>query len=311
MSPVEIARFLGLTKKNRWSGILLLDGKYIRKGCLLILAVDYVTLDIIAWIVVEAETEENYTKLVDLVEQCGYHIKALISDGHPAITSLTTPKKQFVPKGTRRYPRPGTTAKAPLQARLAGIPHQWCCVHAERELKALIAKKTKGTGKNNEELLSFIHTILFAKTIIQAERIQQQFVLTAHQTHNILYQQVASWLFSHWDMLTLHHELRINRRKIPRDSNCVENVISYVNVRLKTMKKLTNQRVSSANYQPHSGKLPHQTFEKYPKQTKKRKITFGSCWKPKTSPRMDKTYEKIMLLNERCPKLKVKLTCSN
>ncbi len=104
MSPVEIARFLGLTKKNRWSGILLLDGKYIRKGCLLILAVDYVTLDIIAWIVVEAETEENYTKLVDLVEQCGYHIKALISDGHPAITSLTTPKKQFVPKGTRRYP---------------------------------------------------------------------------------------------------------------------------------------------------------------------------------------------------------------
>jgi len=40
MSPVETAQFLELTRANRWSGILLVDGKYIRKNCYLLLAVD-------------------------------------------------------------------------------------------------------------------------------------------------------------------------------------------------------------------------------------------------------------------------------
>ncbi len=111
MSPVAIAQFLGLTRFSRWSGILLLDGKYIRKGCYLLLAVDYRTLDIVAHLVCDSESEDNYTKLIDLVEACSYKISALISDGHTAITSLTIPKKLAFRKGGRNYPRPGYTCQ--------------------------------------------------------------------------------------------------------------------------------------------------------------------------------------------------------
>src|SRR3989344_3595377 len=89
MSPVEIAQAFGLVRKNRWSGILLVDAKYLNKRQLLLLAVDFVTLDIVAWLVVEAETVEQYLRLVDLVQSCGYIIRALVSDGHPAIIALT------------------------------------------------------------------------------------------------------------------------------------------------------------------------------------------------------------------------------
>lgn len=243
MDPVEIAERLGLKRQNRWNGVLLLDGKYIRRNCILLLAVDYHTLDIVAWLVVEAETEDNYRALVDVVEQCGYTIQALISDGHPAIISLTTPKKPPVPlKGTRRYPRPGIPPAKPKKARLEGIPHQWCVVHAEREIKQFITKKTKVTQESCEYLKRMMHDILFAKSITQAERLKQKLILATYETQSTTYRQLTSWLLSHWDMFMLHHTVRVNRRKISRDSNAVENVISYLNARLKTMRKLRTKQ---------------------------------------------------------------------
>ena len=119
MSPVEIAQAFGLVRKNRWSGILLVDAKYLNKRQLLLLAVDFVTLDIVAWLVVEAETVEQYLRLVDLVQSCGYIIRALVSDGHPAIIALThAPKPYFTRKGTRSYPRPGVSPAQPKPPRL-------------------------------------------------------------------------------------------------------------------------------------------------------------------------------------------------
>lgn len=246
LSPVEIAGKLNLKRFNKWSGIILLDGKYISKGCLLLLAVDYLTLDVVAWIVVEAETEANYITLIDLVEKCGYVIKALISDGHPAITALTAIKKpRFIRKGTRPYPRPGIAPATSARARLEGIPHQWCCVHAEREIKQMVAKfkkKTKTTNENYDNLLALVNDILFAKTLISATRYKEQFLKQVIENKNQLYWQISKFILSHWDMLMLHHKLRIKRRKIPRDSNCIENVISYINIRLKTMRKLRTKQ---------------------------------------------------------------------
>jgi len=140
MSPVEIAGALRL-RTNQWSGFLLLDAKYLNRRQLLLLAVDYGTLDIVVWLVVEAETVENYTALVDMVESCGYVIRALISDGHPGIIALThTPKPPFIRKGTRPYPRPGIVPAHSKQPRLSGIPHQWCVVHALRDIDRYLAK---------------------------------------------------------------------------------------------------------------------------------------------------------------------------
>ncbi len=169
MSPPEIAHVLNLHRVNRWSGILLLDGKYLNKRSVLLLAIDYQTLDIVAHLVAEAETEENYIKLVDMVEEAGYKVSAVISDGEPSILALTQPKKpSFIRKGTRTYPRPGIPPAKPKLPRLLGIPHQWCCVHAERELRGYLVKAARLTHMDENEFeatQTIIKNILFAKTI--------------------------------------------------------------------------------------------------------------------------------------------------
>lgn len=243
LAPVEIAEKLNLKRFNKWSGILLLDGKYISRECLLLLAVDYLTLDVIAWIVVEAETEKNYISLIDLVEKCGYKIKALISDGHPGITALTIPKKpRVIRKWTRTYPRPGILPAIPPKARLENIPHQWCCIHAECDIKQMVAKTKKRTNENYDGLLTLTHSILFAKTLISATRYKQQLMKKVSSGSDNLYLRVAAFLLFHWENLMLHHQIRVNGRKIPRDSNCIENVIAYINVRLKTLRKLRTKK---------------------------------------------------------------------
>lgn len=209
----------------------------------LLLAVDYLTLDIVAHLVVSAETESNYIRLVDMVEECGYEIKAIISDGDPAILALTKPKKQvFVRKGTRRYPRPGIKPKDREKARLERVPHQWCCIHAERDLAAKLSKVSK---REKLHLRKLIHSILFAKTLASAKR-QMRKLVDVTRNNPRLHEQITLWIDDRWDMLTIHHTLRVNGRKIPRTSNAIENTISYINTRLKTLRRLRSYASAKA-----------------------------------------------------------------
>jgi len=235
MNPVEISHLLNLHKSNRWSGILILDAKYLNKRSLFLLAIDYGTLDIVSWLVCEAESEENYGKLVDLVEATGYITRAVISDGEPAIIALTQPKKpRWLFKGTRQYPRPGILPAAKRIPRLIGIPHQWCVIHAERELNQYTAKLPK---EDRESIDILVHNILFANTVKKAEK-WRDCLITETFAHPVIYRQIAGMIIARWKLLMAHHTVRVNRRKIPRDTNSIENVISYVNTRLKTMRRL-------------------------------------------------------------------------
>lgn len=235
MDPVEISGALRLRTFNKWSGILILDAKYLNKRSLLLLAIDYGTLDIVAWLVGEAESEENYIKLVDLVETTGYVIRAVVSDGEPAIIALTQPKKQrWLFKGTRRYPRPGIPPVTKRIPRLIGIPHQWCVIHAERELNQYTAKLPKDERKLLDIL---VYKILFANTIRQAKKWRDHLIAETYN-HPTIYKQIAVMIVTRWNLLMVHHTVRVNGRKIPRDTNSIENVISYANTRLKTMRRL-------------------------------------------------------------------------
>ena len=243
MNPVEISRRLNLHKLNRWSGILILDAKYLNRRSLLLLAIDYVTLDIVAWLVCDAESEENYSQLVDLVEAAGYNIRAVISDGEPAIIALTQPKKpRWLFKGTRQYPRPGILPAAKRIPRLIGIAHQWCVIHAERELNQYTAKLPK---ENRKSIDFLVHNILFANTIKQAEKWRDT-LITETFNHPVIHKQTAVMILTRWKLLMAHHTVRVNRRKIPRDTNSIENIISYVNTRLKTMRRLRTNKSATA-----------------------------------------------------------------
>jgi len=243
MNPIEISVALRLRTHNRWSGILILDAKYLNKRSLLLLAIDYQILDIVAWLVVEAESEESYCKLVDLVEDTGYVIRAVVSDGEPAIIALTQPKKpRWLFKGTRRYPRPGIPPAKHRIPRLLGIPHQWCVIHAERELNQFTAKLPKEDRKSIDIL---VHRILFANTIRQAEK-WKDILIAKTFNHPVIHKQITAMILARWKLLMAHHTVRVNGRKIPRDTNAIENVISYVNTRLKTMRRLRNSKSAVA-----------------------------------------------------------------
>ena len=236
MSPIEMSVALHLRTSNHWSGILLLDAKYLNKRQLLLLAIDYGTLDIVAWMVANAETVEHYTTLVDMVEACGYIIRALVSDGHPGIIALTrAPKPYFIRKGTRQYPRPGMTRAASRNPpRLLGIPHQWCVVHASRDIDRYLAKVPE---QERSSIHLLIHDMLMANTLSKANKLKKKLEeYTALASLPV--RRVTTWITNHWDVLTIHHTTRVGKRKIPRDSNAIENTISYVNLRLKTMKRL-------------------------------------------------------------------------
>lgn len=234
---------MNLHKSNRWSGILILDAKYLNRRSLLLLAIDYGTLDIVAWLFCEAESDENYGKLVGLVEATGYIIRAVVSDGEPAIIALTQPRKpRWLFKGTRKYPRPGILPAVKRIPRLAGIPHQWCVIHAERELNQYTAKLPKEDRKSIDVL---VHNILFANTIKQAEK-WRDYLITETFNHPVIYRQISGLIIARWKLLMAHHTIRINGRKIPRDTNSIENVISYVNTRLKTMRRLRNIKSAAA-----------------------------------------------------------------
>lgn len=234
-TPEEVSVALRLRTHNCWGGILLLDGKYLNRNLVLLLAVDCLTSDIVSWSVEYRETVAGYSRLIDSIEACGYTIGALVSDGHVAITSLTRETKPvFDHKYTRTYPRPGITPAKLPRARLYGIPHQLCLVHAERDLEHLVSKLPK---KSRKILLSLSHRVLYASNLKQALKRRRKLTEVSAlmpPSHHLC----SLWISDHWEALTTHHWARIRGRKIPATSNVVENTISYLNARLKTVKRL-------------------------------------------------------------------------
>ena len=71
-------------------------------------------------------------------------------------------------------------------------------------------------------------------------------LITETFTHPVIYRQISGLIITRWKLLMAHHTVRVNRRKIPRDTNPIENIISYVNTRLKTMRRLRNINSATA-----------------------------------------------------------------
>jgi hypothetical protein len=236
-SPFEISEKFRLVVFNKWSGILLLDGKYLARKMTLLLAVDFVTCDVVSWMVVEAETSRNYIRLVDSVEACGYEIKALVSDLEPSILSLTKRRKRIVPfKGTRTYPRPGIkpSLKMNPKPRLDGIPHQVCLVHVKRDIKTLLAGIDK---KRKQEILKLVQKTIYSKKLSTCQNYKKKLILGLN-VRSEKERKVGQLIIRHWKNITTHHRCKVGWRRIPKDSNTVENVISYINQRLKTLRRL-------------------------------------------------------------------------
>ena len=245
MSPVEIAEYLHLPEQNKWSGILLLDGKYLNRHMVLLLAVDYRTQDVVSWRVAENESQDNYKQLITDVQNCGYIIKALISDGGTGIRALTQKKKpSFIRIGSRPYPRPGVSPAKEQTVFLSGVPHQWCIVHAQRELLKYV--RTKAKKEEREKLTLLVNQILFSSTLIRAEKVRKKLNTYGYINYSEAAKRLTNIISSYWKLLIAHYTVRVGRFKIPPTTNVIENIISNLNTRLKTMKKIKTKKSAEA-----------------------------------------------------------------
>ena len=251
-SDEEVAAELRLKERNKWSGILLLDGKVIKThegNFSLLLAFDFGTSDLISSVFGRYESEEALGKLVRQVKSCGYEIKFLVTDARQAMVNLTQLKacpRPFVLKGSRHYPRPfyGKPMEVfdpgyskPL---LFGVPHQLCVVHLLRDVDKVL-KYPRTTDGERKKLRNILYRILLSRRypshLAGVRKLKERFPLTGKE-----HLRTADIVLSRLSMITTHFRFRkdnpaFKRKKIPNSTNPMENIISYLNQRLKTIRK--------------------------------------------------------------------------
>ena len=213
-SPIEIAHDL----HPCWTGILGIDGKPITIGdveaCVLI-AVDIETGDPFFFHLVEAENEFNVkTFLLIIKEVFRYPIRVLVSDLGKG--------RVFVQLAEHIFPN---------------TPHQACVAHFSRYVDMTLPKSKKSKyHQHNEFLRKYIHSILFAQSLNDADEMLYRLKNIEHLFQRKYQQKVIRSLRRNFHLLTTH----FSWEDVPRDTNVVENIIRQLNRKLIQMHGFKN-----------------------------------------------------------------------
>ena len=181
--------------------------------------------------------------MIEQIEQAGYNIKALVSDGHASLLALTQPTTPPWRKGTQPYPRPGIKPAIPKKPKLFGVPHQLCVVHFLRDVDRLLKyKKTK--NPLSKKLRYRIKRMLEAKTLKSFEHRYK--LVTKCEVKTQAQRTVLLRVKKYKDLLSTHlrqksFSERSKRLYMPSSTNSIERVNSKFEARLGSMKKFKSR----------------------------------------------------------------------
>lgn len=207
LTPVEVSAALSPT----WGGYLGVDGKAIfvsgQERCLLV-GVDQVTQDVIHALVVEAETEDAFERLVrEAVTVAHYPLKGLVSDASPP----------FLAAHANYFPR---------------VPLQLCRIHASRRLDFDIPKaKHSPDASVRAELKERVRAVLFASDDAEARRRLRTLLADRNRYAGLGRRDTLGALARSFELYMTHH--RVNG--LPADANITENVIKQLGKKLRLM----------------------------------------------------------------------------
>lgn len=201
---------LDLCDPKRFSGILIIDGKYVavkdfKDKIPFIYAIDYLTHDIVHGDLFPAEDEMAFSQLFQKLYDLNYNIKIVVADDRPGI-------KQALNKV---FP----------YAKL-----QLCHVHFLEKFRTALRVKTEDRYRhffNSLRLHVFIEGTDEEKIDAGLEH-----VLTNHAAHSPKLQDII------WEVKR-RHEVLFNYLKVkdcPNNTNLIELYNSHLNGRLKTIK---------------------------------------------------------------------------
>ncbi len=208
MTPLEVSAEF---RPPGWGGFLGVDGKAIfvrgEERCLLV-GVDQATQDVVHGLVLEAETEEGFERLVrEAVTEAGYPLKGLVIDAAP----------------------PFLAAHAHYFAR---VPLQLCRIHASRRLDFDIAKaKRFPDAPLRADLKDRIRAVLFAPDEATARELLGAVLEDRGRYQGLGRRDTLGALEKRFELYMTHHRVE----GMPTDANITENVIKQLGKKLRLM----------------------------------------------------------------------------
>jgi transposase-like protein len=199
---------------SKWSGILNLDGKYIKileikhpnkKSIPLLYGIDFLTHDIPLGILVPAENEATFLKFFTMLKEMNYPLRVVICDH---VSSLKSALKQLFPE-----------AKIQL-----------CHTHYFENIRKALHVRTDPTYRH------FFNSVM--KHLFRLPKNHEERVIGfAHVYHkyakgNILLETILEEIQEHEEELFLYQ----TTDNCPSTNNMIESSNSHLNGRLKTIK---------------------------------------------------------------------------
>lgn len=203
-----------LKNKDKASGILLLDATFTKvkgQGRAIMIAYD-TGIGVVDYWIDDTENKTAYNYIFQRLEEAGYKIKCVVSDGHFSILPVL---------------------------RERNLPHQRCLIHLLRELKRKMVRRDFAdlTGRN-KILYSRIKGIFRTKRIeALPERIEffRQKTAPLFQDKKI----IMDWF---WDLLPSAVLYLSYEERVPHTTNLLENLNGQIKQRLKTMRGMKSEQ---------------------------------------------------------------------
>jgi len=196
---------------NRFGGILVVDGKYVKvKGYKqkipFLYGIDYLTHDIPVGILVPSESEEAFRKFFRLLKTCGYPLRVVVCDD--VVSSLEQGLKYYYPK-----------AKIQL-----------CQNHYIENIRQTLYVRTRN---NHQHFFNSLckHVFKEYKNNKQLDKALHH-VLTKRAKKDIMRQQIVMEINKRREELFTYKQIP----NCPKDTNLIELFNSHINARLKSIK---------------------------------------------------------------------------
>ena len=201
-----------LREKERASGMLLLDATFIKvKGECRAIMIAYDTgIGVIDYWIDHTENKTAYFYLLKRLDEAGYRIKCVVSDGHFSLLPA-------------------------LEER--SLPHQRCIFHLLKNLKKTLTHHSNWKRPKDHILYSRIKGILKTSQLEDLpERIDQfrnfESVFPGRK-------EISKWFWTVLPSAVLHLSYT---EDVPRTTALIENVNGQIKQRIKTMRGMKSER---------------------------------------------------------------------
>lgn len=211
--PSPLEHFV--SHKNQATGILLLDGKWVRiLGEPFCIHIAYDTgIGVVDYWIDCTENKQAYGYILRRLHDRGYELRVAVSDGHASLISLFEEEH---------------------------IPHQRCLFHILQDLRQMLMVNGELVGANHV-LYSRLKYILKSQTI---EKFAVRIDWFRHHSASLFFtpkqEYAISWFWSIASDASLH--LSFDAGLVPRTSNLLENMNGQIEARLKTFRGIKSEK---------------------------------------------------------------------